>query len=86
MNFINVTQVFIIIGDVLVEFVKPLFSQFNFIRKIIACVKDEVSNLNTLSFALSIKYFINHYNWRHHLQGFVLEMQCPKLVNTPSMM
>jgi hypothetical protein len=86
MNFINVTQVLIIIGDVLVEFVKPLLARFNFIHKIIACVKDEVFNLNTLGFALSVKFFVNHYNWKHHLQGFVLDMQCPKLVNTPSMM
>lgn len=71
MNFINVVQV-IIIGDVLVEFAKPLLAQFNFIHKIIACVKDEVSNLNTLGFSLSIKFLMNHYNWRHHLQGFVL--------------
>jgi hypothetical protein len=44
MNFINVVQVLIIIGDVLVEFAKPLLAQFNFIHEIITCVKDEVSN------------------------------------------
>jgi hypothetical protein len=37
------------IGATLAEIVKPLLAQYQFIKKIIAYVKDERSNLNTLA-------------------------------------
>jgi hypothetical protein len=56
-------------------------------EKNITYVKDEGSNLNTLAASLSTIISCEpHYNWKHHLQGFVLDMQCPKLINMPSMM
>jgi hypothetical protein len=64
--------------------VKPLFAQFNFIHKIIACVKDEVSNLNKLGFVLSIKFFINHYNWRPFARicfGHAMSKACQYTIN-----
>ncbi len=57
---------------VLAEIVKPLLAKFQFTHKIVACVKDEGSNLNTLFTAIST--IVNHYSWRHHLKGFILDM------------
>jgi hypothetical protein len=69
---------------VLVEIVKPLLAKFQFTHKIVAYVKDKGSNLNTLVAGLST--IVSHYSWRHHLKGFVLDIQCPKLVSMPPMM
>jgi hypothetical protein len=69
---------------VLVEIVKPLLAKFQFTHKIVAYVKDKGSNLSTLITAFSI--IVNHYSWRHHLKGFVLDMYCLKLVSMPPMM
>ncbi len=76
-----------IIGVALVEIVKPLLAKFKLTKKNITYVKDKGSNLNTLATSFSIIISCEpRYNWRHHLQGFILDMQCPKLINMPPMM
>ncbi len=49
------------------KFVKPLFAKFKFTHKIIAYVKDEGSNLNTLVATHFTIFFVSHYSWKHHL-------------------
>jgi hypothetical protein len=75
----NITSV------ILAKFVKPLLAKFKLTHKIITYVKDKGSNLNILVATFFTIFFVSHYNWKHHLQGFVLDMQCIKLVNMPPM-
>jgi hypothetical protein len=69
----------------LAKIIKPLFAKFKLTHKIIAYVKDNGSNLNTLVVILFTIFFVSQYSWNHHLQGFILDMQCPKLVSVPPM-
>jgi hypothetical protein len=71
---------------ILAKNVKPLLAKFQLTHKIVAYVKDKGSNLNTLVTTLLLLFLVSHYCWRHHLKGFVLDMQCPKLVSMSPMM
>jgi hypothetical protein len=70
-----------IIGQALAQNLIVLFDQYNLRNKIIAYVKDEISNLNVMIITLKSIVSCEVMVVKENLKGLVLVMHFSKLVN-----